>query len=286
MAQRITGHTEVYGIIADPIRHSISPMMHNTAFEALGIDGVYVAFETPEEMFDRAVQGLFAMGIKGFNVSMPYKRAIMEYLDELSPAAKLCRAVNTVVRKEDGTYAGHLTDGIGFIRSLKECGFEMKDKKVVLLGKGGAATAIGVQAALEGAAKISIFNRSDAGELAGLLRDNTGCRAEAHSISDLSMLKKELETADILINGTNVGMGALQGQCLIPDVSYLRKELWVVDIIYNPAETELLKMAKEAGCTTLNGLGMLLYQGAEAFQLWTGCEMPVDEVKKAAFPDL
>ena len=106
MAQRITGHTDVYGIIATPIRHTISPMMHNTAFETLGMDGVYVAFETPEDRFEEGIRGLLAMGIKGFNVSMPYKHAVMDYLDKISPAAKLCQAVNTVVRREDGSYAG------------------------------------------------------------------------------------------------------------------------------------------------------------------------------------
>jgi len=261
-------------------------MMHNTAFEHLGIDGVYVAFETPEEKFDEGIRGLLAMGIKGFNVSMPYKRAVMEYLDKVSPAARLCGAVNTVVRKEDGSYEGHLTDGIGFVRSLKERGFDIKGKKIVLLGKGGAATAIGVQAALEGAEEICIFNRSDASAYACLIGGNSGCRAEAYLITDLEILREKLARADILINATSVGMGEWKGKSLIPDASYLRKELWVADIIYNPKETELLKIAKEIGCPVVNGLGMLLYQGAEAFRLWTGREMPVKEVKEAAFPDL
>jgi len=286
MTQRITGHTDVYGIIADPIRHSISPMMHNTAFEALGIDGVYVAFETPEERFEEGVRGLKALGIRGFNVSMPYKRAVMEYLNALSPAAKLCQAVNTVVREADGTYTGHLTDGTGFIRSLQEFGFNIRGKKIVLLGKGGAATAISVQAALDGAGEIAIFNRSDAEENAKLIREHTDCRAEAYRTHDLEMLRIKLAEADLLVNATNVGMGALAGQCLIPDASYLRPELYVADIIYNPKETALLAMAKTAGCRTLNGLGMLLYQGAEAFRLWTGQEMPVELVKQAVFPEL
>ena len=286
MAQRITGYTDIYGIIADPIRHSISPMMHNTAFEVLGIDGVYVAFETPKERFEEGIRGLLAMGIRGFNVSMPYKRAVMDYLDELSYAAKLCQAVNTVVRKADGTYKGYLTDGTGFVRSLKEQGMDIRGKKAVLLGKGGAATAIGVQAALDGAEVITIFNRSDASEYAALIREHTSCRAQAYPIADLTALREKLADADLLINATNVGMGELKGQCLIPDASYLIEELFVADIIYNPKETALLSMAKRTGCPVMNGLGMLLYQGAEAFRLWTGCEMPVEEVKKAAFPEL
>ncbi len=286
MAQKITGHTDVYGIIADPIRHSISPMMHNTAFEVLGIDGVYVAFETPAEKFDEGVRGLKAMGIKGFNVSMPYKRTVMDYLDSLSPAAQLCQAVNTVVREEDGSYTGHLTDGTGFFQSLKEKGMEIWGKRLVIFGKGGAATAISVQAALDGAAEISIFNRSDAGANAALIREHTGCSAWAYSITEKETLRKKLANADLLVNATNVGMGELKGQCLVPDASFLPRELFVADIIYNPKETALLAMAEAAGCPVMNGLGMLLYQGAEAFRLWTGREMPVDEVKRAAFPEL
>lgn len=260
-------------------------MMHNTAFEALGIDAVYVAFETPEEQFETGVRGLKAMGIKGFNVSMPYKRAVMDYLDELSPAAKLCGAVNTVVWK-DGKYNGYLTDGTGFLQALKKRGMDIQGKKIVILGRGGAATAISVQAALDGAGEISIFNRSDAGENASLIREHTNCRAEAYVMADTASLREKLNAADLLINATNVGMGKLEGQCLIPNASYLRKELFVADIIYNPKETALLAMAREAGCRTMNGLGMLLYQGAEAFRLWTGREMPVELVKQAAFPDL
>ena len=176
--QNITGYTKVYGIIADPIRHSISPLMHNTAFGALGIDGVYVAFETPEEQFDAGVRGLKALGIQGFNVSMPYKRRIMDYLDEISPAARLAGAVNTVVREGD-RYVGYLTDGTGFLQALATEGIDIAGKKLVILGKGGAATAISVQAALDGAAKITIFNRSDASENAELIRKATGCQAEA-----------------------------------------------------------------------------------------------------------
>ena len=181
--QNITGYTKVYGIIADPIRHSISPLMHNTAFGALGIDGVYVAFETPEEQFDAGVRGLKALGIQGFNVSMPYKRRIMDYLDEISPAARLAGAVNTVVREGD-RYVGYLTDGTGFLQALATEGIDIAGKKLVILGKGGAATAISVQAALDGAAKITIFNRSDASENAELIRKATGCQAEAYSIAD------------------------------------------------------------------------------------------------------
>ena len=267
--QNITGYTKVYGIIADPIRHSISPLMHNTAFGVLGIDGVYVAFETPEEQFDAGVRGLKALGVQGFNVSMPYKRRIMDYLDEISPAARLAGAVNTVVREGD-RYVGHLTDGTGFLQALATEGIDIAGKKLVILGKGGAATAISVQAALDGAAKITIFNRSDASENAELIRKATGCQAEA----------------DLLVNATNVGMGNLQGQCLIPDASYLHQGLFVADIIYNPKKTALLAMAEQAGLPTANGLGMLLYQGAEAFRLWTGQDMPVDVVKRTAFPEL
>ena len=147
-------------------------------------------------------------------------------------------------------------------------------------------TAISVQAALDGAAKITIFNRSDASENAELIRKATGCQAEAYSIADTTTLRQKLEEADLLVNATNVGMGNLQGQCLIPDASYLHHGLFVADIIYNPKKTALLAMAEQAGLPTANGLGMLLYQGAGAFRLWTGQDMPVDVVKRTAFPEL
>ncbi len=283
MAQRITGHTEMIGLIATPIRHSKSPMMHNTAFEALGLDYVYLAFDVAQEQLDAVVKGLRAMEVRGFNVSMPYKTEILNYLDEIDSSVKLIGSCNTVVN-EGGKFYGYNTDGMGYMAGLKDNGFDPVGKKLTVLGSGGAATAIVMQAALDGVAEISIFNGNDpffarAEHNAQVINENTGCKAAVYKLEDTQRLKQEISESYILANATNVGMGALEGQKLIPDTSYLYPELIVTDVVYSPAETALLKMAKEYGCRTMNGLPMMLYQGAAAFKLWTGKDMPINAVK-------
>ena len=283
MPQRITGHTQLLGIIATPIRHSKSPMMHNTAFEALGLDYVYTAFEVKPGHLAAAVEGLKALGVVGFNVSMPYKRDIIPLLDEISPASRLCGSVNTVINREGKLY-GTVTDGIGWMRSVEEAGFDLKEKKLTILGGGGAATAIAVQAALDGVAQISLFNRrgsshTRARELVHTLQNGTSCRVDAYLLEDTEVLGRELADSALLCNATSVGMGVLEGQSPITDPGLLRPELVCADVIYAPEETAFLKLAKQVGSPTLNGLGMVLYQGAESFRLWTGHEMPIDAVK-------
>ena len=284
MPQRITGHTELIGLIANPIRHSKSPMMHNTAFEALGLDYAYLVFEVDQTNLKDAVTGLRALGVRGFNVSLPNKGPIMEYLDEILPAGELCQAVNTVVN-ENGRLIGTSTDGQGYMESLKEEGIDITGKKITLLGAGGAATAIAMQAGLDGVAEISIFNRQDefwerAQVNAERLKEKTGCRAEAFHLEDRDVLRREIEDSVLLANGTSCGFADQAGLSPIPDESFLRPELIVTDAIYSPARTALLEMAEKAGCRTLNGLGMMLYQGAAAFRMWTGRDMPVDLVKE------
>jgi shikimate dehydrogenase len=283
MPQRITGHTELIGLIATPIRHSKSPMMHNTAFEALGLDYVYLAFDIQHEQLDGVVKGLKALGIRGFNVSMPYKTEVMNYLDVVDDSAKLIGACNTVVN-ENGKFYGYNTDGMGYMAGLRDNGYDPTGKKITVLGSGGAATAIVMQAALDGVAEISIFNGDDpfyarAEHNAQVINENTGCKATVYKLEDTARLKQEIAESYILANATNVGMGAMEGQKLIPDESYLRPDLIVTDVIYSPEETALLKMAREFGCRTMNGLPMMLFQGAAAFKLWTGKDMPIDAVK-------
>ena len=179
MAERITGHTELIGLIATPIRHSMSPTMHNEAFAHLGLDYVYLAFEVGNQELKDVVQGFRAMKLRGFNVSMPNKTEICQYLDKLSPAAQLVGAVNTVVN-DDGVLTGHITDGTGYMRALSEAGIDIISKKMTVLGAGGAATALCVQAALDGVKAISIFNRRDkffanAEETVAKIRHNTDC---------------------------------------------------------------------------------------------------------------
>ena len=283
MPQRITGHTELIGLIANPIRHSKSPMMHNTAFEALGLDYVYLVFEVDQTNLKEAVAGLRTLGVRGFNVSLPNKGPIMEYLDEILPAGELCQAVNTVVN-ENGRLIGTSTDGQGYMESLKDEGIDIIGKKITLLGAGGAATAIAMQAALDGVAEISIFNRQDefwdrAVENAEKLNARTGCRATAFQLEDKEALRREIADSVLLANGTSCGFADQAGLSPVPDESYFRPELIVTDAIYNPEKTVLLEMAEKAGCRTLNGLGMMLYQGAAAFKMWTGRDMPIEQVK-------
>ena len=283
MEKRITGHTELIGLMAYPIRHSSSPAMQNEAFATLGLDYAYLAFEVDNDSLEDAVKGLRALKLKGSNVSMPNKTVVHKYLDELSPAAKLCGAVNTIVNN-DGILVGHITDGIGYMQSLKEEGIDVIGKKMTIVGAGGAATAIEIQAALDGVKEISIFNIRDkfwenAIETVEKINKNTSCKATLYDLADLDKLKEEIADSYLFANATGMGMKPLEGQTYIPDKSFFRPDLIVTDVVYSPKETEMLRMAKEVGCKTMNGMGMMLFQGSAAFELWTGKPMPIDHMK-------
>ena len=284
MAERITGHTELIGLIATPIRHSKSPTMHNEAFAKLGLDYAYLAFEVGTEQLEDAVKGFKALGVRGYNVSMPNKTVIGKYLDKLSPAAELCGAVNTVVN-DNGVLTGNITDGIGYMRSLKDKGFDVIGKKMTIVGAGGAATAIEIQAALDGVKEISIFNRKDefwdrAVQNVKNINEKTNCKATLFDLDDKEALRREIADSYLFANATGVGMKPLEGQMVIPDASYLRPNLIVTDVVYMPTKTKLLEVAEEVGCPCMNGLGMMLYQGAAAFKMWTGEDMPIAYVKE------
>ncbi|GFP74832.1 shikimate dehydrogenase [Clostridium fungisolvens] len=284
MAERITGHTELIGLIAYPIRHSSSPRMHNEAFAKLGLDYAYLAFEVDNSTLEDTIKGFRAMKVRGSNVSMPNKTVVHKYLDKLSPAAELCGAVNTIVN-DDGVLTGHITDGMGYMAALKDAGIDVIGKKMTIVGAGGAATAIEIQAALDGVAELSIFNIKDsfwerAEQTVRNINEKTNCKATLYDLSDLDTLKKEIESSYLFTNATGMGMKPLEGKTYIPDKSYFRPELIVVDIVYSPAETAMLKMAKEVGCKTMNGLGMMLFQGAAAFEMWTGKPMPIEYMKE------
>ena len=284
MAERITGHTELIGLIATPIRHSSSPRMHNEAFAKLGLDYVYLAFEVGTEDLEDTIKGFRAMKVRGSNVSMPNKTVVHKYLDKLSDAAEMCGAVNTIVN-DNGVLTGHITDGIGYMSGLKDAGIDIIGKKMTIVGAGGAATAIQVQAALDGVKEISIFNRKDAfyeraQKTVKDINEKTNCKATLYDLDDLDKLKEEIASSYIFTNATGMGMKPLEGQTYIPDKSFLRKDLIVTDVVYAPAETALLKMAKEVGCKTLNGFPMMLFQGAAAFKLWTNQDMPIEHVKE------
>ncbi|MGN1182160.1 MAG: shikimate dehydrogenase [Faecalibacillus sp.] len=285
MEKRITGHTELLGLIATPIRHSKSPTMHNAACQALSLDYAYLAFDIQPEQLEDAVKGFKALNVRGWNVSMPYKTSIGQYLDQISPIAKMCGAINTVIN-DQGVLTGTITDGTGYMRSLKDKGIDIIGKKMTIIGAGGAATAIVMQAAMDGVKEISIFNRKDPSwqraELnVSIINEQTDCHAQLFDLDDIEALQKEIDSSVILTNATNVGMGKLEGMMALPDTRFLRKDLIVSDVIYMPEKTKLLEEAEKIGCTTINGLGMMLYQGAESFKLWTGKEMPIEVVKKA-----
>ena len=284
MAERITGHTELIGLMAYPIRHSSSPAMHNEAFATLGLDYAYLAFEVDNSTLEDAIKGLRALKMVGSNVSMPNKTVVGQYLDELSPAAEMCGAVNTIVN-DNGRLIGHITDGIGFMQALKDNDIDVIGKKMTICGAGGAATAIEIQAALDGVKEISIFNIHDkfwanAEETVRKINEKTNCKATLYDLDDKEKLREEMADSYIFVNGTGVGMKPLEGMSVVPDKSFFRPELIVIDVPYSPLETKMPSMAKEVGCKTMNGLGMMLFQGAAAFKLWTGKEMPIEHMKE------
>lgn len=285
MRDAITGHTELIGLFAYPIRHSHSPAMYNLAFQKLGLDYVYLAFEVDDKALPDTVAGMRAMGLRGANVSMPNKTLVPQYLDKLSPAAELCRAVNTIVN-DHGVLTGHITDGVGYMAALRDNGIQVIGEKMTLLGGGGAATAIAIQAALEGVGEIAVFNAHDAfwGRAQATVEKinaRTRCHAALYPLEDQDRLRGEIQESRTLTNATGVGMKPMEGLCLVPDPSFLRPSLAVIDVIYSPRRTPLLEMARSVGCKYMNGLGMMLFQGAEAFRLWTGREMPIEYMKQA-----
>lgn len=285
--KQITGHTRLTGLLGSPVAHSISPMMHNEAFEQTGLDYVYLAFDVGTDKLETAVEGLRVLNVRGFNLTMPDKNLMCTLCDKLSTASEISGAVNTVVN-DDGVLTGYTTDGTGYMKAAKDAGHDLTGKKMTLMGAGGAATAILVQAALDGLSEISVFSIHDeffprAEKIVGQLNERTKCKVRLFDFDDESVLRREIADSYILTNGTSVGMAPNTDRCIIKDPSMFRKDLVVSDVIYNPRETLLLKTAREAGCRTFNGLYMLMYQGAESFRLWTGTEMPIPAIKEKYF---
>ena len=274
---KIDGYTRLAAVVANPIKHSISPFIHNSAFEATNTNGVYLAWEVDAAELAETVANIRRYQMYGINLSMPYKEQVIPYLDQLSEEACLIGAVNTVVNRE-GTLIGYNTDGKGFFKSLPS--FKISRKRLVLLGAGGAAKAILAQAILDGVSQISVFVRSSSMEKTRpyleKIQNATGFRVDLFALEDVQDLQDSITQADLLVNATSVGMdGSSQP---IPTSIVLPEKLLVADVIYQPFETPFLKWAKEQGNQAINGLGMLLYQAAEAFELWTGKEMPTDQI--------
>lgn len=287
MSNDITGRTQLLCLIGSPVSHSISPAMHNEACRELGLDYAYMAFDVPEEKMPQAIEALKLMNARGWNVTMPGKNIMCTLADRLSPASEISGSANTVIN-DKGILTATTTDGIGFMEAVKENGVDLSGKVMTLMGAGGAATAILVQAALDGLKEIHVFNVRDgfykrAEEIVRKLNEKTDCHVTLHDFDDPEILAESIRHSDILVNGTSVGMAPHEERTLISDPSLFHKDLFVFDVIYNPRKTKLLIDAEKAGCRTSNGLYMLLHQGAASFKLWTGQDMPVDLIRKKYF---
>ncbi len=281
--------TKLTGLIGSPVAHSKSPLMHNTAFEVLGLDWTYELFEVKEDEVEEAFSDLKALKVAGFNCTMPDKIKAFELADEVSRESKLIGAANTIVN-ENGKFVAYNTDGVGFVNALKENGFDVKNKTITILGSGGAASAIIVQCALDGAKEINVLSIKDkfwnkAKELVDNIIEETHTNINLIEMTDES-IEECVTKSSLLCNATPVGMVPKEDVCLIKDSSLLRTDLVVVDIIYNPLETKLYQMAKANGCKVLNGIDMLIHQGAASFKLWTGTDMPLDEVRKQVYKSI
>jgi len=272
----ISGRTRLCGIIGDPIEHTMSPVMHNAAFERMGIDYLYVPFRVKKEQLAKAIEGVRALNIRGLNVTIPHKVAIIPFLDGLDPLAEKIDAVNTIVN-DDGILTGYNTDATGFLQALLERGIEPRGENIVILGAGGASRAISFILAERGS-NLVILNRllelDWAEELASRLSHIFTKEVEALELKEEN-LAEVLEKADILVNATSVGMTPNIDETLVP-FNLLKPSLVVFDIVYNPIKTRLLREAEQAGAKTISGVDMLVWQGALAFEKWTGLKAPIE----------
>ena len=284
MTMNLSGKTVLYAVIGDPISHSLSPVMQNAAFEAMKMDCVFLAFKVAPAEVENALRGLRGLGIRGLNVTMPDKNAVIAHLDEVDETAKFLGSVNTILN-EDGKLRGFSTDGAGAHRALEENGAILTEKKLVLLGAGGAARAIAFTLAKE-VGELVLLNRTPekTAWLAEALNRRFRKKVTAGSLSP-STIQENLRDADILINATSVGMHPHAMQSLVKS-EWLKPSLTVMDIVYNPLETKLAKDAKAAGAKVISGLEMLIYQGATSFEIWTGKPAPVEVMRKAALNSL
>ncbi|WP_425444403.1 quinate/shikimate dehydrogenase [Terribacillus aidingensis] len=288
---QIDGKTTLIGLLASPIGHSMTPAMHNLGYTISGLNYAYLAFDVGREGLQASVEGMKALGAAGFNVSMPNKIAIMQYVDELDDSARLARASNTVVHK-DGKLIGYNTDGLGYVMNLKEHGVPLDGIKVTLVGSGGVAAPIAIQLVQSGIKELSVFARQDS--LFANAEDNVsfinremkeyGVTANVFPFEDKDALRKEISESAILTNATSLGMKPHDDSSILGDMlDVLRDNLIVSDVVYNPVKTKLLAQAEAAGAVPINGLGMVLWQGALAYKLFTGEEMPVEQIREMMF---
>ncbi len=278
---RIDGYTRMAAVIAKPIRHSISPFIHNHAYQLTATNAVYLAWEVAEEQVEQSLQQLRVLDMLGANISMPYKKKVLPYLDQVDESAQLIGSVNTIVQK-DGCLTGYNTDGLGFLKSLPKT-FSMKDKKLVLLGAGGAATAIILEAIRQGVAEIHLFVRPESlakyQAIYSPLSEALSFSIVLHDLSSWDQVNAMMVGADLLINATGLGMDGVS--LPVPKDFTFPKGCLVADLAYFPAKTPFLQLAEKQEVQTVNGLGMLFHQAALAFELMTEKTFPEQEVWQA-----
>ncbi len=274
---------KVFALFGHPVAHSVSPLMQNRAFEELGLNCCYLAFDVKAEDLEVAVKAIRALGLGGANITIPHKEMVIQYLDKVEEQANLIGAVNTVANCE-GVLVGYNTDAPGFLQSLRyDAGFEPGGKQAVILGAGGAARAVAFALVSAGVKRLAIFNRNPfrAEALANDISVLLGrCQVEAGDLQSAALMR-ELAEADLLVNATSAGMHPDVGNLPLQDLSALRPGMLVYDLVYNPPRTRLLQEAEKRGCGVCSGIGMLVYQGALAFEIWTGKRAPVAVMRQA-----
>jgi len=281
---KIDGKTKIYGVIGDPIGHSLSPAIHNMAFRKLGLNAIYLAFQVKSENLVRAVEGFKALNFQGFNVTIPHKTSIMSLLDKVDPLAEKIGAVNTV-KNVDGKLFGYNTDGLGALQALKKSKVKLDNKKIVLIGAGGAGKALAFTFA-NYAKEMVILNRTEekAVKLSKTISENFSLQVKGLKLN-YENLRNELKNADLLVNATSLGMYPNVDKTPV-DKNLINQNLVVFDVVYNPLKTRFLKEAEEKGAKIVNGLSMFIYQAVEAFKIWTGLNPPVKTMFKVALKEL
>lgn len=282
----IDGKTQLVGLIGWPVEHSLSPVMHNAAFDTLGLNWRYVPLPVPPGQVEAAVRGLAALGFHGANVTVPYKETVLETLDDIAPEATALGAVNTIVlERETGEPArvrGHNTDAPGFIEALRQGGFEPEGCWAVIMGAGGAARAVVYGLLQAGSHDVTVLNRTFERAKTLVIDMDVPEPAELHTSTwNQDSFVRATYRADLLVNATPVGMWPHVEGSIWPDQHPIPDHLVVFDLVYNPRETRLLRQARQAGARAIGGLEMLVQQGARAFSLWTGEAAPVDVMRTA-----
>ncbi|MFH1612396.1 MAG: shikimate dehydrogenase [bacterium] len=277
---QINAKTKLCAVIGDPIEHSLSPIIHNAAFKKLKLNYIYTAFNVKD--VKSALLGVKSLNIKGLSVTIPHKVEVIKYLDEIEEISKYIGSVNTIIN-EEGKLKGLSSDGFGALKSLKECGVKLNNKKVLILGSGGVARAIAFTLVLkEKISQLTILGiiEEEVNQLKNDILSKTKVKVKGNILSN-DFLKQEIENTDILINCTSVGMYPKVKETLVPS-KYLKKNLVVFDVVYNPEKTCLLKDAQKKGCKIISGLDMFIYQAAVQFEKWTGISAPIKVMKNAA----